>query len=330
MATAPYLLQLPSHDAMPSRTLLNGVSAMAINAETSADAKAFAKSLFANDVDAMWDAATATAVAANADMTGWSFRLRIVNKSDAVTLPGAVVFDHTTTAAETVAVKATGTLTTSANPSDTNTVVIGGKTYTFQSSLTDVDGHVKIGASETATLLNLKNAINLGAGTPGTDYATSTTAHTTVDATASTAHTVSIRAKTAGAAGNAIATTDTLTAGGDGFAAATLTGGESAAEVSTLADAMVVALNADALIAAAAFNNTTHVLTVAQTTDSLGDHRIFGYFIPPNADSNRLIGVPGFIASQVDGGSAGDALTMTLVADTYTVPTVVALLGQSV
>ena len=61
---------------------------------------------------------------------------------------------------------------------------------------------------------------------------------------------------------------------------------------------MVTALNNDALIANASFNSGTHVLTVAGAADGIGDHRVFGYFIPPNADLTKLIGVPGFTATQ--------------------------------
>jgi hypothetical protein len=57
--------------------------------------------------------------------------------------------------------------------------VVGGKEYTFQTALTNVDGNVKIGATIVATLTNLFNAINL-TGTPGTDYATAMTVNANV------------------------------------------------------------------------------------------------------------------------------------------------------
>lgn len=120
--------------------------------------------------------------------------------------------------------RATSVLTTSDNPSDGETVTLNGKTYTFQNSLTNADGHVKIAASETLTLVNLLHAINKSGGVIGTDYATATTTHPTIEATASAAHTMNVRARTAGTAGNALTLADTL-GGSDGFAAATLTGG---------------------------------------------------------------------------------------------------------
>jgi len=121
-------------------------------------------------------------------------------------------------------VAATGTLTGSANFADTETVTIDAKTYTFQATLTDVDGNVQLGGSLQASLLNLLNAINL-TGTPGTDYATSMTIHPTVEATASDATTLDAEAKTAGFAGNSIATT--TTAANASWGAVTLTGGVS-------------------------------------------------------------------------------------------------------
>ena len=117
---------------------------------------------------------------------------------------------------------ATGTLTLTGNAVDTETVTIGTKTYTFQATLTDVDGNVLIGATASDSLDNLIAAITLGAGA-GTLYATSTTLHPTVTAAAGAGDTMDVTAKVQGTAGNAIATTETLTNGS--FGGATLSGG---------------------------------------------------------------------------------------------------------
>lgn len=107
---------------------------------------------------------------------------------------------------------ATGTLTgDGTNVSDTDTVTVGGKVYTFQSSLTNVDGHVKIGASAAASLTNLSRAINKSGGVSGTDYAASTTANPYVTATNPTGTTVVLTARVAGTVGNAITTVETST-----------------------------------------------------------------------------------------------------------------------
>lgn len=105
---------------------------------------------------------------------------------------------------------ATSTLTSTGTFTDTQTVTIGGKVYTAQTTLTDVDGNFLIGADQTASHLNLLRAINLGAGA-GTLYATSTTIHPLVTATSSDGTHTIIKAKVAGAQGNLITTTETLT-----------------------------------------------------------------------------------------------------------------------
>lgn len=116
---------------------------------------------------------------------------------------------------------ATGTFT-DAGVADTETVTVGGKTYTFEASLTNVDGNVALGANNTEALANLKAAINLEAGA-GTKYAAATTANTQVAAISSDATTLVVRARVNGTIGNAIASTEAAASGSWG--AATLTGG---------------------------------------------------------------------------------------------------------
>lgn len=117
---------------------------------------------------------------------------------------------------------ATGTVTFTGNAANTNTVVIDGKTYTFQTSLTDSDGNVKIGGSTEASADNLVAAITLGSGA-GTAYAASTTIHSTVSAYDGAGTTVDVRAVTPGTAGNSIAMSETLVSG---TVDATLSGGD--------------------------------------------------------------------------------------------------------
>lgn len=120
--------------------------------------------------------------------------------------------------------KATGLLTLSENIADTETVTIDTKVYTFQTTLTDVDGNVHIGATASDSLDNLIAAIILGAGA-GTDYATSMTLHPTVTAAADAGDTMLATAKTGGTAGNSIATTETLAGSGNSWGQALLIGG---------------------------------------------------------------------------------------------------------
>lgn len=119
-------------------------------------------------------------------------------------------------------VYATGTYTATLNLEDADTIVIGGKTYTFEDTLTNVDGHVKIGATLADTLTNLAAAINL-TGTAGTDYALATTANADVTASAGATTVVVTAVSAVAATGNAITTTDTSTSGAWG--GATLSGG---------------------------------------------------------------------------------------------------------
>lgn len=70
---------------------------------------------------------------------------------------------------------ARGVLTLTGNALDTETVVIGASTYTFQTVLTNVDKNVLIGVDASASIDNLASAMNLTAGS-GTTYAAATTA----------------------------------------------------------------------------------------------------------------------------------------------------------
>ena len=119
---------------------------------------------------------------------------------------------------------ATGTLTfTASQPNDTNTVVVGSKTYTFKTSIS-VANDVLIGGSSTESRLNLLRAVSL-TGTIGTHYGTGTTINTDVliPVISGTYGLVFTAART-GAAGNLITTTETSPH--LSWGATTLTGGE--------------------------------------------------------------------------------------------------------
>jgi hypothetical protein len=97
------------------------------------------------------------------------------------------------------------------NVSNNDTVTIGTKTYTFQTTLTNVDGNVKIGSTAALSLTNLVNAITCLSGVPGTDYAFATTEHPTVTAASPTSTTILVMANTIGTSGNSIGTTKSAT-----------------------------------------------------------------------------------------------------------------------
>lgn len=121
-------------------------------------------------------------------------------------------------------IAATQILTLTGLPLDTETIIIGSKTYTFETVLSSGDGNVLIGATERESIENLVAAINLTDGS-GTIYSASTTANTDVRAFvgASAVDTLDVEALVAGTAGNSIGTTETLSAGSWG--GATLSGG---------------------------------------------------------------------------------------------------------
>lgn len=117
---------------------------------------------------------------------------------------------------------ANGTLTSAGSWTNGTTVVVGGVTYTILTSLIDAANNVLRGANEVATLLNLSRAINGSGGTPGTDYGTATVANPDATAVSDGAHVITVTARKAGIAGNAVL----LSASADATASGTkLTGG---------------------------------------------------------------------------------------------------------
>ncbi len=119
---------------------------------------------------------------------------------------------------------AIGTLSIPLNPSDTETVTLGVKVYTFQTVLTNVDGNVLIGATSLDSIDNLIAAITLDTGA-GVTYAAATTANGLATATKAQGLTMLASALLAGTGGNTIATTETLLGAGNQWSAATLLGG---------------------------------------------------------------------------------------------------------
>lgn len=110
-------------------------------------------------------------------------------------------------------------------PTDADTVVIGSKTYTFEDTLSDVDGNVHNSGTAATTLKSLCSAINLTIGS-GTEWAASMTKNTQVEAVMISDTRMKVQAINPGSAGNSIASTETLTDTTDAFTAATLTGGQ--------------------------------------------------------------------------------------------------------
>lgn len=127
-------------------------------------------------------------------------------------------------------VQASGTLTLDTIPTDADTTEIGSRTYTWEDTLTDVDGNIYTGGSLAQAKLNLLAALDLS-GVAGTDYATSMTANTEVTAAAFVVNDSVFTAVLAGVAGNSLASVQSVT-GSNAFSAATLLGGEDSSELS--------------------------------------------------------------------------------------------------
>lgn len=125
-----------------------------------------------------------------------------------------------------IAAKAFGTLTASGNAVAAETVTIDGRVYTWRAAVTTTANEVLVGASASASLDNLKAAINLDPAGSGTLYGSLTTVHPTVGAGAKTATTLIVYAKTGGTAGNSLTTTEAMTNGAWG--AGTLASGAAA------------------------------------------------------------------------------------------------------
>lgn len=129
-----------------------------------------------------------------------------------------------------VADHAVATLTsTGTNVADNDTVTLGGRAYRFKNTLAQADD-VKIGASASATLDNLKACINQ-TGVSGTDYF-ATTIHATITAGKKTATTILFYAKTGGTGGNSLGSTEGSTQ--LSFGGATFSGGAAATGVSAI------------------------------------------------------------------------------------------------
>lgn len=89
-----------------------------------------------------------------------------------------------------------------------------------------------------------------------------------------------------------------------------------------VAAALVTALNALSNIAGAAYDATTNILKIAETTDGLGDHQAI-----VTATKNG-IAIPGYVGAITHKGAAGAAVTVALPADNYAIAQVQAAVAK--
>jgi hypothetical protein len=181
-------------------------------------------------------------------------------------------------------------------PSDGDQVVVGATTYTFKTALTPTANEVLIGASAAAALDNLKSAVNL-TGTPGTDYAAATAINAEATATTNTDTEQTFVAKTLGTAGNSIAKSETSTHLDWDGAGAFFTGG-----VAAIANEVLIGASAAAFLdnVKSAVNATAGV----GTTYSTGTTANATVEATTNTNTTQLF-------SALTAGTAGNSIVFT-------------------
>ena len=103
--------------------------------------------------------------------------------------------------------RAVGVFTVTDNFDDTETLVVGGKTYTVNATVGTTNGSVHLGADAEGTLQNLMAAINLDptggeTGVADADYASGMTINAEVYAVSASATVLTVWAYTPGSVGN--------------------------------------------------------------------------------------------------------------------------------
>lgn len=308
MTASAFLVSLSSPtESFVSPFIYNGHDSYLIYADTAAIALKMAAARYPGQWAAMWATnGNAIAIAAGADLTGWNLNVKVTSPL------GVDKVNVTVGGASGAGVKAALDFTVANTTSmDTQTVTINGKVYTFQTSLTNIDGHVLIGVSATTAAANLFAAITGGAGS-GTTYAAATTPPTGVTATNPSGGVVHVSALVAGVAGNSIAVSETCSNSSWAGGAIALAGGIDAASIDSLGTAMATALAALTPTAHASYTTSTDTLIVAAGgSDALGDHKLYVKMIPPS-DAGAGISVPGFIGVITQGGVSSDDLKVVL------------------
>jgi hypothetical protein len=104
---------------------------------------------------------------------------------------------------------------------------------------------------------------------------------------------------------------------GDEGASFTYTGTATNNTIDEIAAQLVLLINAHDEIAGSSYDAATNILTVADTTDALGDQTITVSAVPPGYASS----VPSVFGTITYGGAAADALTVELPGDSDVIPT---------
>ena len=194
-------------------TALTDGDTMTVDAKT----YTFLDDITANEVQSLYNQATSGQFTISFDGEGPTGLL----EWDAPNAPQAAKGTLTLAAEPVEPINAQGTLTLAAEPTDGDEFVVDAKTYTFETALTNVDGHIAIGGSLASAQANLEGAFDLS-GTAGVDYAAAMTAHPTVSFGNFVTNAAVLTANDYGVAGNSIVTTETFFSGSNVFDATTL------------------------------------------------------------------------------------------------------------
>jgi len=182
---------------------------------------------------------------------------------DAPVLSVAAAAELTIAVKPVAAVAAEGLLTIDIKPINGDTLTIDTDVYTFQTTLTNVANNVAIGATLATAQENLVAAVARSAGY-GTKYAAATAQHPTVTMSAFATDDATLTARTAGAAGDAIVTTETFDGVTNIFDATTLGGVTTGINGDTVTIDAVVYTYVDVLTGAANEVAIGATLTTAQ------------------------------------------------------------------
>jgi hypothetical protein len=252
--------------------------------------------------------------------------------SDSLFITGAAGDTPAKVDIDTVAVGAVATLTKTTNgsytvdPAGSGVATAGGTGTGLTVNLGSSGGGgpytlgtVALGAAHGTGYVagDVVNVPATGGGTPGTITIN------TVDGLVGAVLTFTLNAGELGSyAATPVASNKATTTDGAGSACtitvATAQGGASG-DIDELGIALAHALQALGNIAHAAFDQSSNILTVAGTSDNLGDHTLLVDMIAPGGGG----AVNSVLGAIVDEGSAGDALTVQLPADNYDIPAII-------
>lgn len=234
-----------------------------------------------------------------------AFGYRLAPEAERGTLSVRRIWANNTKIYDFGKVAAVGTLTCSANFSNLEAVTVG-QIYTFQTTLTNANGNVKIGATLAASLINLRNAINRDGvnGVPNTDFGAATVRNPSVYARCDETK-LYVTAYTPGAVGNSIASTET--GANCSWGGATLAGGSDTEAATKLG-------NYSFTLYQGSSTQTADATISADRGDLTPGYRDMIYIVFTNFEPGKIIGSDPFQIPTITVEFREDATPKTLAA----------------